>query len=74
MEARRVKKGLGVFGSYNPVVIAMTYELRTPMNTMLGMNEMIWRESSEKEIQGYAKEVADAGAYRFWNHHIGISA
>ena len=52
----------------------MIYELRTPMNTMLGMNEMILRESSEKENRGYAKEVADAGAYRFWNHHIGISA
>ena len=41
----------------------VAYELRTPMNTMLGMNEMILRESSEEEIKSYAKEVAGAGAH-----------
>lgn len=33
----------------------MSHEIRTPMNAVLGMNEMILRESSEEEIVEYAK-------------------
>lgn len=44
-------------------LMRVSHELRTPMNTMLGMNEMILRESGEEEIRGYAKEVAGAGAH-----------
>lgn len=44
-------------------LMKVSHELRTPMNTMLGMNEMIYRESSEEVIRHYAKEVADAGAH-----------
>lgn len=44
-------------------LMKVSHELRTPMNTMLGMNEMIYRESSEEAIRHYAKEVADAGAH-----------
>ena len=32
----------------------MSHEIRTPMNAVLGMNEMILRESSEEEIVEYA--------------------
>lgn len=39
----------------------MSHELRTPLNTMLGMNEMILRESGEKTIQEYAREIQSAG-------------
>lgn len=42
-------------------LMKVSHELRTPMNTMLGMNEMILRESSERSIQDYAKEIKDAG-------------
>lgn len=42
-------------------LMQVSHELRTPMNTMLGMNEMINRETSEPQIQSYAKEVAWAG-------------
>ena len=38
-----------------------SHEIRTPINTMLGMNEMIIRESKEKSIKGYAQNVKDAG-------------
>lgn len=44
-------------------LMKVSHELRTPMNTMLGMNEMIVRESSEEEIKNYAKEVASAGRH-----------
>lgn len=33
----------------------MSHEIRTPMNAVLGMNEMILRESSEEEVVEYAK-------------------
>ena len=44
-------------------LMKVSHELRTPMNTILGMNEMILRESHEAAIQHYAKEVADAGTH-----------
>ena len=44
-------------------LMKVSHELRTPMNTMLGMNEMIIRESTEEEIRNYAREVAGAGAH-----------
>jgi signal transduction histidine kinase/diacylglycerol kinase family enzyme/DNA-binding NarL/FixJ family response regulator len=39
----------------------MSHEIRTPINAILGMNEMILRESSEDEIVGYAADVESAG-------------
>lgn len=44
-------------------LMRVSHELRTPMNTILGMKEMILRESREDTIRQYAKEVADAGAH-----------
>lgn len=44
-------------------LMKVSHELRTPMNTMLGMNEMIARESSEKRIQDYAAQAALAGEH-----------
>ncbi len=38
----------------------MSHEIRTPLNTVIGMNEMIIRESGEKEIQGYASNIQNA--------------
>ncbi|MBQ4523104.1 MAG: response regulator [Lachnospiraceae bacterium] len=37
-----------------------SHEIRTPINTVLGMNEMILRESNEKEIHEYASDVKEA--------------
>ena len=39
----------------------MSHEIRTPINAVLGMDEMILRESSEKEIRGYATDIYTAG-------------
>ena len=35
----------------------MSHEIRTPINAVLGMNEMILRESSEHEIKKYAADI-----------------
>ncbi len=40
---------------------SMSHEIRTPMNTVLGMNEMILRESREPNILKYADNIAGAG-------------
>ena len=36
---------------------SMSHELRTPINVVLGMNEMIMRESEQESIQNYAKDI-----------------
>ncbi|HCB92715.1 MAG TPA: hypothetical protein DEP57_02720 [Selenomonas sp.] len=39
----------------------MSHEIRTPINAVLGMNEMILRESKESFTLDYAKKIAGAG-------------
>ncbi|MCR5418767.1 MAG: response regulator [Lachnospiraceae bacterium] len=39
----------------------MSHEIRTPINAVLGMNEMILRESGEENIREYAENVQSAG-------------
>ena len=39
----------------------MSHEIRTPINTVLGMDEMILRESGEREILSYASDIQTAG-------------
>ena len=38
----------------------MSHEIRTPINAVLGMNEMILRESKERNIKEYARDVQGA--------------
>ncbi len=38
----------------------MSHEIRTPINAIMGMNEMILRESEEEPIRNYAKDVKDS--------------
>ena len=40
---------------------SMSHEIRTPINAVLGMNEMIIRESKDKKITKYARNVESAG-------------
>ena len=54
MEANRAK---------STFLANMSHEIRTPINVMLGMNEMILRESESREIVQYAKSVEKAGNY-----------
>ena len=39
----------------------MSHEIRTPISAVLGMNEMILRESRKPEIQDYATNIQSAG-------------
>ena len=39
----------------------MSHEIRTPINAILGMNEMIMRECSEKQILDYASSIETSG-------------
>ena len=40
----------------------MSHEIRTPINAVLGMDEMILRESSEKNVLEYAENIRAAGS------------
>ncbi len=40
----------------------MSHEIRTPINSMLGLNELILRESREAATLGYAEKVQSAGS------------
>jgi len=40
---------------------SMSHEIRTPINSILGMNEMILKESSDPNIINYAKIISDSG-------------
>ncbi|MCR4908240.1 MAG: hypothetical protein K5985_05360 [Lachnospiraceae bacterium] len=39
----------------------MSHEIRTPINAMLGMNEMILRESKDRAILDYSERIKQAG-------------
>ncbi|MCR5641251.1 MAG: response regulator [Lachnospiraceae bacterium] len=39
----------------------MSHEIRTPINAVIGMDEMILRESRESAIRGYAADIMSAG-------------
>ncbi|MBR1693573.1 MAG: response regulator [Lachnospiraceae bacterium] len=39
----------------------MSHEIRTPINTVLGMDEIILRETSESATRGYAENIREAG-------------
>lgn len=39
----------------------MSHEIRTPINSVLGMNAMVLRESTERKIKEYAMDIQNAG-------------
>ena len=45
----------------------MSHEIRTPINGIIGMDEMIIRESSEPQIRSYAEDIKSSG-----RHLLGI--
>ena len=45
----------------NVFLSSMSHEIRTPINSILGMNEMIERESTEKNIISYSENIESAG-------------
>ena len=40
---------------------SMSHEIRTPINAILGMNEMIHRENSDKVIEDYSNSIKTSG-------------
>lgn len=40
---------------------SMSHELRTPINSVIGLNEMVLRQSKEENIREYALDVQNAG-------------
>lgn len=40
---------------------SMSHEIRTPINAVLGMDEMILRESNQQEVLEYATDIQNAG-------------
>ena len=43
--------------SKNAFFANMSHEIRTPINTIIGLNEMILRESDNEEIRAYARDI-----------------
>jgi len=60
-EQQRKKNAEAANIAKSQFLATMSHEIRTPINAVLGMNEMIMRDSSEEVIRGYAADVASAG-------------
>ena len=56
VEAKKASKAKSQFLSN------MSHEIRTPINAILGMNEMILRESTDENILEYAKNIQTASS------------
>ena len=55
IDARKASRARDVF------LANMSHEIRTPINTMLGLNELILRESQDETIRSYALDIKQAG-------------
>lgn len=55
-EAKKATRARDIFLSN------MSHEIRTPINTILGLNELILRESQDETIRGYALDIKQAGS------------
>lgn len=53
--AKKAEKARDIF------LANMSHELRTPINTILGLNELIIRESQDEAIKEYALDIRQAG-------------
>ncbi len=59
--ARRQQKELEqISESKNSFFASMSHEIRTPINTIVGLNEMIIRETKEKGTREYARSIQSA--------------
>ena len=55
------KRALDASNAKSSFLSSMSHEIRTPINTILGMNEMISRETKDLVVLGYSRDVEKAG-------------
>ncbi|MCR5650696.1 MAG: response regulator [Lachnospiraceae bacterium] len=58
-EQKKIAENANKAKSY--FLASMSHEIRTPINTILGMDEMILRESTDSAIREYAMDIRMAG-------------
>ncbi|MCR4591462.1 MAG: response regulator [Lachnospiraceae bacterium] len=58
-EQKRIADDANKAKSY--FLASMSHEIRTPINTVLGMDEMILRESNDSTVREYAMDIRKAG-------------
>ncbi len=64
MEARALAREAAYANEAKSNFLAnMSHEIRTPINSIMGMGEMILRESNEPEIVGYANIIQSSGKF-----------
>ena len=59
--AARSRAAIAANEAKSSFLSSMSHEIRTPINAILGMNEMILRESRNESIVGYAENIQTAG-------------
>ena len=60
-EEKMIAQVLKANNAKSDFLASMSHEIRTPINAIIGMNEMIIRESSESDIVNYALDVESSG-------------
>ena len=60
-ESREKQEALHANAAKARFLANMSHEIRTPINSILGMNEMILRESQEKDVLEYAGNIERSG-------------
>lgn len=57
----RIEKAEAMAQAKTDFLASMSHEIRTPINAVLGMNEIIIRETGEQNILEYAENIESAG-------------
>lgn len=55
------QKAIDISEAKTRFLASMSHEIRTPINAILGMNEMILRENSDKVIGEYSRSIKSSG-------------